>query len=111
MTLYAVSPTTVRSASGSQRRRRAIIWRARSAIVLWRRPSLALTLGVGQGRLRIGKAQGLLAQGTWSLTLTDGDWTATKTVELRGETAPAERYDPRKTGVRQIGNPRKKERP
>jgi 1-acyl-sn-glycerol-3-phosphate acyltransferase len=31
--------------------------------------------------------------------------------ELRGETPPAERYDPRKTGVRQIGNPRKKERP
>ena len=31
--------------------------------------------------------------------------------ELRGETPPAERYDPRKTGVHQIGNPRKKERP
>jgi 1-acyl-sn-glycerol-3-phosphate acyltransferase len=30
--------------------------------------------------------------------------------ELRGETAPAERYDPRKTGVRQTGNPNKKDR-
>ena len=31
--------------------------------------------------------------------------------EIRGETAPAERFDPRKAGVRQIGNPKKKERP
>ena len=28
--------------------------------------------------------------------------------ELRGETAPAERFDPRKMGVRQIGNPNKR---
>lgn len=28
--------------------------------------------------------------------------------ELRGEKAPAERYDPRKTGVQQIGNPNKR---
>ncbi len=27
--------------------------------------------------------------------------------ELRGETAPTERFDPRKSGVRQIGNPKK----
>ena len=27
--------------------------------------------------------------------------------ELRGEPAPAERFDPRQAGVRQIGNPRK----
>ena len=31
--------------------------------------------------------------------------------EIRGETAPAERFDPRKAGIRQIGNPNKKERP
>jgi len=31
--------------------------------------------------------------------------------EIRGETAPVERFDPRKAGVRQIGNPKKKERP
>lgn len=31
--------------------------------------------------------------------------------EIRGETAPPERFDPRKAGVRQIGNPNKKERP
>ncbi len=31
--------------------------------------------------------------------------------ELRDETPPAERYDPRASGVRQIGNPNKKERP
>lgn len=30
--------------------------------------------------------------------------------DLRGETAPAERFDPRKHGVRQIGNPRRKDR-
>ena len=30
--------------------------------------------------------------------------------ELRGETAPADRFDPRKAGVRQIGNPRRKDR-
>ena len=30
--------------------------------------------------------------------------------ELRGETPPAERFDPRKTGVSQIGNPNKKGR-
>ena len=30
--------------------------------------------------------------------------------ELRGETAPTERFDPRKMGVRQIGNPKKKDR-
>jgi 1-acyl-sn-glycerol-3-phosphate acyltransferase len=29
--------------------------------------------------------------------------------ELRGEEAPAERFDPRKAGIRQTGNPRKKE--
>ena len=29
--------------------------------------------------------------------------------ELRGEKAPAERFDPRKMGVRQIGNPNKKD--
>ena len=27
--------------------------------------------------------------------------------ELRGEQAPAERFDPRRAGVQQIGNPRK----
>ncbi|HET7433068.1 MAG TPA: lysophospholipid acyltransferase family protein [Nocardioides sp.] len=31
--------------------------------------------------------------------------------EIRGETPPAERYDPRTSGVRQIGNPNKKDRP
>ena len=31
--------------------------------------------------------------------------------EIRGETPPAERFDPRRAGVRQIGNPNKKERP
>ena len=31
--------------------------------------------------------------------------------ELRGEEPPAERYDPRTSGVRQTGNPNKKERP
>ena len=31
--------------------------------------------------------------------------------ELRGEQPPAERYDPRTSGVRQTGNPNKKERP
>ena len=31
--------------------------------------------------------------------------------DIRGETAPVERFDPRKAGVRQIGNPNKKERP
>ena len=31
--------------------------------------------------------------------------------DIRGETAPVERFDPRKAGVRQIGNPKKKERP
>jgi 1-acyl-sn-glycerol-3-phosphate acyltransferase len=31
--------------------------------------------------------------------------------EIRGETAPAERFDPRKAGVRLTGNPKKKERP
>lgn len=31
--------------------------------------------------------------------------------EIRGEVAPAERFDPRRAGVRQIGNPNKKERP
>ena len=31
--------------------------------------------------------------------------------EIRGETAPAERFDARRAGVRQIGNPNKKERP
>ena len=41
-----------------------MICRARSATVLWRRPSFSLTLGVGAGRLRIGRAQGLVAQGT-----------------------------------------------
>ena len=30
--------------------------------------------------------------------------------ELRGEKAPAERYDPRTTGVRLIGNPYKQQR-
>ncbi len=30
--------------------------------------------------------------------------------ELRGETAPAERFDPRKMGVNQIGNPNKKDK-
>ena len=30
--------------------------------------------------------------------------------ELRGEVAPAERFDPRKMGVTQIGNPRKRRR-
>lgn len=30
--------------------------------------------------------------------------------DLRGETAPAERFDPRTSGVRQIGNPRKRRR-
>jgi 1-acyl-sn-glycerol-3-phosphate acyltransferase len=30
--------------------------------------------------------------------------------ELRGETAPAERYDPRKAGVQQIGNPKKRKK-
>jgi hypothetical protein len=30
--------------------------------------------------------------------------------ELRGEEPPAERFDPRKAGVRQTGNPRKKEK-
>lgn len=30
--------------------------------------------------------------------------------EIRGEVAPAERFDPRRAGVRQIGNPNKKER-
>ena len=30
--------------------------------------------------------------------------------ELRGETAPTERFDPRKMGVREIGNPSKKDR-
>src|SRR3954454_25163850 len=49
--------------SGSQRLRQAIICRARSATVLWRRPSLVLTLGVGAGRLRMGRAQGRVAQG------------------------------------------------
>ena len=63
MTLYAASPTTVRSARGSQRRRQAIICRAHSAIVLWRRPIAALTFGVGVGRLRIGRAPGWEAQG------------------------------------------------
>ncbi len=29
--------------------------------------------------------------------------------ELRGETAPIERFDPRKAGVRQIGNPKKRD--
>jgi hypothetical protein len=29
---------------------------------------------------------------------------------IRGEVAPAERFDPRRAGVRQIGNPNKKER-
>jgi 1-acyl-sn-glycerol-3-phosphate acyltransferase len=31
--------------------------------------------------------------------------------EIRGEAPPAERFDPRRAGVRQIGNPNKKERP
>ena len=31
--------------------------------------------------------------------------------QIRGETAPAERFDPRRAGVRPIGNPNKKERP
>ncbi|GAB6983857.1 lysophospholipid acyltransferase family protein [Nocardioides pyridinolyticus] len=31
--------------------------------------------------------------------------------EVRGETAPAERFDMRKAGVRQTGNPNKKDRP
>jgi len=31
--------------------------------------------------------------------------------EIRGEPAPAVRFDPRRAGVRQIGNPNKKERP
>ena len=31
--------------------------------------------------------------------------------ELRGEEAPAERFDPRKSGVRQTGNPNKTEQP
>lgn len=31
--------------------------------------------------------------------------------EIRGEKAPPERFDPRKAGVRQIGNPKKKDRP
>ena len=32
--------------------------------------------------------------------------------ELRGEEAPAKRFDPRKAGVKQIGNPtKKKDRP
>lgn len=31
--------------------------------------------------------------------------------EIRGEKAPPERFDPRKAGVRQIGNPNKKDRP
>jgi len=31
--------------------------------------------------------------------------------EIRGEVPPAERFDPRRAGVRQIGNPNKKERP
>jgi 1-acyl-sn-glycerol-3-phosphate acyltransferase len=31
--------------------------------------------------------------------------------EIRAETPPAERFDPRRAGVRQIGNPNKKERP
>jgi 1-acyl-sn-glycerol-3-phosphate acyltransferase len=31
--------------------------------------------------------------------------------DLRHEPAPAERFDPRKAGIRQIGNPSKKERP
>ena len=31
--------------------------------------------------------------------------------ELRGEEPPAERFDPRKAGVRQIGNPKRKDRP
>jgi 1-acyl-sn-glycerol-3-phosphate acyltransferase len=31
--------------------------------------------------------------------------------EIRGETPPATRFDPRRAGVRQIGNPNKKERP
>jgi hypothetical protein len=30
--------------------------------------------------------------------------------ELRGEAAPTERFDPRKAGVRQIGNPKKGDR-
>ena len=30
--------------------------------------------------------------------------------DLRGETAPSQRFDPRTSGVRQIGNPRKKDR-
>ena len=30
--------------------------------------------------------------------------------ELRGEQAPAERFDPRKAGVKLIGNPRKTDR-
>ena len=28
--------------------------------------------------------------------------------ELRGETAPTERFDPRRMGVKQIGNPNKR---
>ena len=28
--------------------------------------------------------------------------------DLRGETAPAERFDPRRMGVQQIGNPNKR---
>jgi 1-acyl-sn-glycerol-3-phosphate acyltransferase len=31
--------------------------------------------------------------------------------QIRGEAAPAERFDPRRAGVRPIGNPNKKERP
>jgi hypothetical protein len=31
--------------------------------------------------------------------------------DLRQEPAPAERFDPRRAGVRQTGNPAKKERP
>jgi hypothetical protein len=30
--------------------------------------------------------------------------------DIRGEKAPAERFDPRKAGVSQIGNPRKQKR-
>jgi hypothetical protein len=29
--------------------------------------------------------------------------------DLRGETAPAERFDPRRMGVQQIGNPNKRQ--